>query len=214
MENPLRNRLPEVLTAAAVLTGLTGAADTLTGGKYGIRNFLPEPLDLPDHGMSMAMGAAISSAEYPRLIRKGDTAPDIRVAVDPAVKLQIRSKSVSTARRKIAGCAVGAITAASVYIGLGEVGSEALHFVYDKQHEAIPVQEREPLPLGHFDPLDILYGVGTAALITNLRRRQDSKFLDEIAQSLPPPKQKPNRVHSSKPSPKANRRYTPPKSKQ
>ena len=187
------------------MLGLAAVADTFTGNQLGLRGMFPEPLDVFNHGMSMAAGAMLASHSYTRSMR--DEAPTYRAALDISLSNPDRYQSVGRLRRAIKGAAIGAFFAGSFYVVAGEVGSEAIHYVYDKQHQNVAPANRKPLRVGHFDILDLTYGLGAAAAVVKLSQRNSTRTVDSIAATLPPLKAR----KPARPIPKQNGRYTPPR---
>lgn len=63
--------MPNLITCGGVAAGAAGFADSYfnlyRGVDLGIRDFLPEPIDIPDHGMSWAMGATLAQVHFSKL---------------------------------------------------------------------------------------------------------------------------------------------------
>lgn len=212
-------RSPEVILYGSMVMGLAGFADSIANSRYGIdlgiRNFLPEPLDLPDHGMSMAMGAVLANHSYSHRMREKGTSRDFDSIVDNTLTPNVRHTNVSDLRLRVAGAVFGGIVAASTYITIGEVGSEVLHKIHNDRQEEVPASERKPLPLGHFDPFDMLYGIGAGAAVVKLKGRRVTDWLDEVELLIPPATPKDRETAAiptvRKQHPAQSKRYTPPK---
>lgn len=205
-------KMPNIILAGGFIAGMAGFADSYANMAHdttlGIRNFLPEPIDVPDHGMSWAMGSFLADSFFRRHGRK-DLADELPTVLDPSQSTEDRHKSVARLRIKIGATVGGAIMAGSFYIGAGEIGSEAVHYYYDTQEANSPEDKKEPLPLGHFDILDLTYGIGSAVAVAKLRAKNINTAVDDIEATLP--KLKRNTAKKSRPTPKASKRYTPPK---
>lgn len=212
------NKLPMSLLAGGVIAGVAGFADTWAarnGHDLGLRNALPEPFDIADHGMSWAAGAVSAGLHYSRSEKHAYN--HAATANDPTIDPTERREEISRSRREIAGGVAAGITAAAVYVVLGEVGSEVLHFLGDKVQASAEAASTESTGLGHFDSVDILYGIIPAIAITKLSARKANRHISAVETQIPQPRAR-AKTKSSSPSskpgqPKANKRYTPPKNK-
>jgi hypothetical protein len=211
--------LPNIITFGGVAAGAAGFADSYfslyRGVDLGIRNFLPEPFDIPDHGMSWAMGAALSQVHFRSPLAKSFPS-EAANALDDTASTKDRHSSIFELRVKIAGAVAGAIAAGSFYIVIGEVGSEVLHAVHRNRQADLPAEEKTDLPLGHLDPLDLIFGIGAAVSVAKLNGRNLGAFVDGIEATLPPLKKgaKPSPTQRPQPIrqlPAENKRYTRPK---
>lgn len=205
------------LLAAGMVAGVAGFADTMiarNGGDPNFRGALPEPFDIADHGMSWAAGAVAAAFHYSQSEQRAYEHEAI--ARDPAQDPTVRHENVEQFRCRIAGAVAGGIAAAATYVVLGEVGSEALHFMIERAQDASTAAAEGSTGLGHFDLIDILYGVIPAVAITKLSARRANRDISAIEAQIPQPRAR-ARSKTSSPSakpgqPKANKRYTPPKS--
>jgi len=209
LETIKRNDL-EIVNQASTVIGVSAFADGMlrqhTDYSLHLRGLLPEPFDIFNSGMSMAMGSAMAASGF-YLYNRRQAALDSRMrdtVVDELAAPQQRRGAGNWLVKKAGRAAVAGLLAGTAYMTVGEVMSEVGHRYADEQEADKPAEERKGLPIGHFDWYDMAYGIGTAGLCANLRRKRTVDPVREILATLP-----------TSPAPKqvtANKRYTPPKS--
>jgi hypothetical protein len=207
---------------AGLVIGTLALLDRVVGGKIGFRGALPEPFDIGNHAMSVAVPVGLAGSIAYAIDTKF-LSTTRKFAFDGELKDGFAARS----RKTIKKVSVAAFLTGALYVIGGEVASSWLN--KKTEEEPVASQQRSEFDkmtaIGDFDWLDVLYGVSvTGAFAASWQRRSikfacNSETINNYVQSNRALAEQESKAATGKgrstkattPKPQHNKRYTPPK---
>lgn len=185
--------------------GLASFADSSALHKIGVpdipfRGTLPEPFDITNSGMSIAMGALLVGNRIDRTKdSKGRTLLDlVDIANNANTSREGRKSASDIAIRSYRSVLIPAVALGAGYVVFGEVGSEILHMYADSKGAKLKT-------LGHFDPTDIVYGAGAALAYAGIVKKRVFDTAKNLGVEQPKIQEKPKIAATGRTTPKGTR---------